>query len=229
VTGIRRAAALRLLGALGTLLAVAAIGCTPTGRDGAADAALSEAPAGPRASASAAASAPAALGPGDLPSRVVIPGLGIDLPVVSGDLEVAGNPADYPLCDVAQYLTSYRFPGRPGTTTWIYAHAREGMFLPLLAASEQDDGRALVGQTVHLYSDHPRRYTYRITDVVRHATDRGLARGVPPDAGRLVLQTSEGPQGTVPKLQIAARLVASAAAIPAQALPPPQPRWCDEP
>ncbi len=228
MTGIRRAATLRPLGALGTLLALAAIGCAPTGRAGAADAAHSEAPAGPTAAASASAAA-VALSPGDVPSRVVIPGLGIDLPVVSGDLEVAGNPADYPLCDVAQYLTTYRYPGRPGTTTWIYAHAREGMFLPLLAASEQDDGRALVGQTVHLYSTQPRRYTYEITDVVRHSTDRGIARGVPLDAGRLVLQTSEGPQGTVPKLQIAAGLVASAAATPAEALPQPQPRWCDQP
>ena len=108
----------------------------------------------------------------ELPTRIVVPDLGIDLAVVSGDLSVAGNPRDYPLCDVAQYLTTYRYPGRPGTTTWIYGHARTGMFLPLLEASRSRDGRALRGSLVHLYTDGERRYTYRITKVVRHATDR---------------------------------------------------------
>ncbi len=57
--------------------------------------------------------------------------------------------------------------------------AREGMFLPLLEASERDDGRELVGNPVHLFSDGAMRYTYRMTDVVRmqptagsHATFR---------------------------------------------------------
>lgn len=162
----------------------------------------------------------------DLPSRVVIPDLSIDLPIVSGDLAVAGNPPDYPLCDVAQFLTTYRFPGRLGTTTWVYAHAREGMFLPLLEASERQDGQELIGMTVDVYSDGPMRYTYEITEVARHATDRGIARDVPADSGRLILQTSEGPTGTIPKLQIAARLVDSGPASQAEAVPPARPRVC---
>ena len=48
---------------------------------------------------------------------------------------VPGNPRGYPLCDVAQYWTIYDLPGKPGTT-WIYAHAQEGMFLPLFTISE---------------------------------------------------------------------------------------------
>ncbi|HEX5828991.1 MAG TPA: hypothetical protein VFY23_15810 [Candidatus Limnocylindrales bacterium] len=180
----------------------------------------SPSPSGARAGA---ASVPAASG---LPTRVVIEDLGIDLPNVSGDLLVAGNPPDYPLCDVAQYLTTYRYPGRPGTATWIYAHAREGMFLSLLEASERADGRELIGITVDLYSDGPTRYRYEITDVVRHATDRGIARDVPSDGGRLVLQTSEGPRGTVPKLQIAARLTGPGPVDPAEAIPTAEPRVC---
>lgn len=162
----------------------------------------------------------------DLPSRVVLPDLGIDLPVVSGDLVMEGNPRDYPLCDVAQYLTTYRYPGRDGTTTWIYAHARTGMFLPLLSASTRDDGSQLVGMTVDVYSTSAIKYTYRIDRVFRHATDRSVAAAVPAGERRLVLQTSEGPKGTVPKLQVAATLVEAAPAPDAEAMPVPGPRVC---
>jgi hypothetical protein len=162
----------------------------------------------------------------DLPSRVVIEDLEIDLAVISGDATVPGNPNDYPLCDVAQYLTTYRYPGRPGTTTWIYAHAREGMFLPLLGASQKDEGASLLGARVDLYSTGARRYVYVITDVFRHATDRSVGRDVPAAAGRLVLQTSEGPTGTIPKLQVVAELVASEDADPRQAEPSADPRGC---
>lgn len=161
----------------------------------------------------------------DLPSRVVIEVLDIDLPIVPGDLAVAGNSPDYPLCDVAQYLTTYRYPGRPGTT-WIYAHAREGMFLPLLTASEQDDGESLIGTEVEVYSTGARRYTYRITDVERHALDRTVAAGLAADERILVLQTSEGPTGTVPKLQIAAEFTGVSDATADAAAPSAAPRDC---
>ncbi|CAN5451393.1 hypothetical protein BH20CHL7_BH20CHL7_01220 [soil metagenome] len=161
----------------------------------------------------------------DLPSRVVIEALDIDLPIVSGDLEVAGNAPDYPLCDVAQYLTTYRYPGRPGTT-WIYAHAREGMFLPLLRASERKDGKSLIGTEVEVYSTGARRYTYRITDVYRHALDRSVAAGLAADERILVLQTSEGPKGTVPKLQIAAEFTGVSESTADAATPSAAPRDC---
>jgi hypothetical protein len=162
----------------------------------------------------------------DVPSRVVIPALRIDLPIVSGDVTVAGNPPDYPLCDVAQYLTTYRFPGHPGTTTWIYAHARDGMFLPILDASTKDNGASLIGVTVDVYSTGLRRYTYRITAVHRHAVDRSAAAAVPAGQRRLVLQTSEGPHGTVPKLQVSAELVGSSPASRGESMPGAAPRGC---
>ena len=164
----------------------------------------------PTPAASADASLSAAPRPTDVPARIAVPALGIDLAVVPGDLTAPGNPRDYPLCDVAQYLTTYRYPGRPGTTTWVYAHAREGMFLPLLTASEQNDGAALLGLEVVLDSTASRRYTYTITQVLRHAIDRSAAADVDPRGGRLIVQTSEGPSGTVPKLQVVAELVGAA-------------------
>ena len=157
---------------------------------------------------------------------MAIPDLGIDLAVVSGDLVVEGNDPDYPLCDVAQYLTTYRYPGRDGTSTWIYAHAREGMFLPLLEASTRADGAELIGTRVSIWTDGDERLDYRITQVLPHATDRTSASGVAPTERRLILQTSEGPTGTVPKLQIVARYEATASATADESRPTPSPRAC---
>lgn len=162
----------------------------------------------------------------ETPTRIVVSKLRIDLPVVTGDMTLPGNPPDYPLCDVAQYLTTFPFPGRPGTTTWIYGHARERMFLPLLAASEANDGAALIGQAVVVYGSEGHSYTYRIETVHRHATDRSSAASVPPDQRRLVLQTSEGPHGTIPKLQVVAAFVSMASVPLVEATPRAHPIVC---
>jgi hypothetical protein len=221
-----------------------AVGCGPaggsTGAAGQTAPASLEASAAPLAEASAAPlatvspDAPPAASPApsvrasldELPTRIIVKALDIDLPVVSGDLDLPGNPPDYPLCDVAQYLTTYPYPARPGTTTWIYGHARKGMFLPLLEASQVDQGASLIGQTVLLETDAGRRFEYLITDVHRHATDRSSARDVPAGEGRLVLQTSEGPRGTVPKLQVVAELVGVEPSALEDSSPAAEPRGC---
>ncbi len=156
-------------------------------------------------------------------SRVVIEDLGIDLPIVSSDLQPP--PANYPLCDVAQYLTLYKDPGQAGAT-YIYAHAREGMFLPLLRESERADGARLIGLPVKVYASDAKLYHYEIYKVERHSTSFHLAEDVPPGEQRLILQTSEGPSGTVPKLVVAARFLRSEAADPSEATPEPRPRDC---
>ncbi len=158
-------------------------------------------------------------------TRVVVPAFGIDLPVVASNLDVPGNPPRYPLCDVAQYLTSFGQPG-DGRTTYLYAHAREGMFLPLLRESLRNDGAAMIGALVEVHTDGPDSYVYQIFRVKRHAIDFSLAKDVPPGEERLVLQTSEGPTGTVPKLQVAARLVERRASADGVDTPPPRPRVC---
>jgi len=164
--------------------------------------------------------------PAPLATRVVVPALEIDLPIVAGDLEVPGNVGNYPLCDVAQYLTDPAF-GQPGEegTTYLFGHAREGMFLPLLEESQVDDGAAMIDMLVQVYTVDARVYLYEIFEVKRHATDFSLA--VPePGEHRLILQTSEGPRGTVPKLQVAATLLDIEDADPADARPSPEPRAC---
>lgn len=159
-------------------------------------------------------------------TRIVIRYLGIDLPIISRDRRVPDQGPDlYPPCDVAIYHTAFEQPGRPGTT-YLYGHAREGMFLPLLKASERDDGKAILGKVVRVYTSDDRLHLYRITKVKRHATDFSLVTDAAPDAEQLILQTSEGPRGTVPKLQVVAEPYAVRAATREEARPRPRPRAC---
>jgi len=162
--------------------------------------------------------------PGAVASRIRIESLNVDLPIVSGTLVVPGNRDLYPLCDVAMSLDGFVAPGMPGAT-YLYAHAQQGMFLPLLRASEIDDGAAMIGARIEVFSADAKVHVYEIVRVKRHATDLSLA-AVAPGQHQLVLQTSEGATGTVPKLQIAARPVTVADVTPEEANPVPQPRVC---
>ena len=77
-----------------------------------------------------------------------------------------------------------------------------------------------------VYTDDNLRYVYAITVVKPHATDFSIAENVAPGASQLVLQTSEGPRGTVPKLQILAELQDVLAADQTAAHPQAKPRAC---
>ncbi|MFN8520386.1 MAG: sortase [Chloroflexota bacterium] len=159
-------------------------------------------------------------------TRVVVRYLGIDLPIISRDRKVANQgPDQYPPCDVALYHTAFEQPGEPGTT-YLYGHAREGMFLPLLEASMRDDGEELIGKVVRVYTSDDRLHLYRITKVKRHATDFSLVTDADPDAEQLILQTSEGPRGTVPKLQVLAIPYDVRDATREEARPEAKPRAC---
>lgn len=158
-----------------------------------------------------------------VPVRVRVPSAGIDLPVVSSKRTVPGNNGAYPLCDVAQYWTKYDLPGKPGTT-WIYGHAQPGMFLPLFTISEATDGTGLIGDKVYLQLKDGRLLTYRITEVKERASGRNIARPDKASEHRLILQTSTGPPGTIPKLQVAATLVDAGRAT--EKAPKAKPRAC---
>jgi hypothetical protein len=157
-------------------------------------------------------------------TRIVIPSLGIDLPVVPSDLVVPGNVGFYPLCDVAMYMVGFVRPGQPGTT-YIYGHAQDGMFAPLLHASKYNDGASMLGALVEVYTSDNTVHMYEITVVKRHATDLSITR-VPPGVHQLVIQTSEGWSGHIQKLQVAARPLTVLPASPGEANPVPHPRVC---
>jgi hypothetical protein len=149
-------------------------------------------------------------------TRVVIPALSIDLPVIVG-------PSGYPPCDVAMYLKELGQPGQP-RATYIYGHAQRGMFLPLLTESQQSNGRRMLGMLVQVYTSDSRLFLYEITEVRRHQTT--LDDVIAADHDQMWLQTSEGPNSTYPKLQVVAELLSEEGADPAEALPEPRPRNC---
>jgi sortase (surface protein transpeptidase) len=149
-------------------------------------------------------------------TRVRIPGYDINLPVVKG-------PKGYPYCNVAMYMRNLYQPTEPGVT-FIYAHARTGMFLPLLNASKKNDGAAMIGKVVYVYTTKSMRYTYRITKVRRHVRDISSALNVTDE--RLWLQTSEGPNSSYPKLIVVADRVASTAVSYDESHPKANPKRC---
>ncbi len=161
------------------------------------------------------------------PVRIWVPSAGIDLPVISSDRNLPGNPRGYPLCDVAQYWTRFGLPGEPGTT-WIIGHAQPGMFLPLYTITNEQGPDALVGKLVKLQLRDRRLLTYRITEVRPRAfyTDVSIAQRPNKKQQRLILQTSTG-IGTDPKLQVAAKLIR--AEWTDEPRPDPQPRACWQP
>jgi hypothetical protein len=149
-------------------------------------------------------------------TRIAIPGLGIDLPVIR-----PGN--GYPLCNVAMYIQELSQPREAGVTL-IYAHARKGMFLPLLDRSRVNNGAALIGATIKVWTSNDLVSTYRITRVRRHVTTLDGVFGIGPE--QLWIQTSEGPRGTLAKLIVVAKRIGYAAADHDAAHPAPHPVRC---
>jgi hypothetical protein len=98
------------------------------------------------------------------------------------------------------------------------------MFLPLFDISERTDGAGLLGKIVELQTRDRRVLRYRITEVRERAVNEAIARRSDPAEQRLVLQTSTGPAGTIPKLQVAARLIGAREAT--EPAPKAEPRAC---
>jgi hypothetical protein len=157
--------------------------------------------------------------PDRVATRVVVRRLGIDLPVM---LQTS-DYGEYPLCDVAMYLPHLGQPGQ-GRATYLYGHAQPGMFLPLLTESERNDGARMRGMAVEVYTSDDWRFVYTISEVRRHT--RSLVDAFQATNERLWLQTSEGPEGTVPKLQVVADFLSAEKTDPKSAHPPAQPRIC---
>jgi hypothetical protein len=149
-------------------------------------------------------------------TRVQIAALGIDLPVIR-------QRTAYPACNVAMYLKELRQPGQGGST-YLYAHARVGMFLPILTRSKVNNGARMIGMTVKVWTGDSRVFVYRIYQVRRHI--RSLDPAFAARGERLWLQTSEGPNHTYPKLQVVASFVSSGPADYAEAHPKPRPIYC---
>jgi hypothetical protein len=137
---------------------------------------------------------------------VVIAKLGIDLAVVKSP--PAGS---YPYCNVAMYFGKPM--GQPGEhrATYLFAHARDGMFGPIWELSiVKRTPNKMVGMLVDVYTSDSKVHTYRIVKVLLHQRTLNAAVAVRTD--QLWLQTSEGPNKTYPKTQVVANPVSVAPA-----------------
>jgi hypothetical protein len=158
-------------------------------------------------------------------TRVVVPALGIDLPVITG------NDA-YPYCNVAMFLTTGKKAkddvfGQPGEgrATYIYAHARDGMFGPIYNNAIRDrTPNKMLGMVIQVYTSWNRLYLYEVRAVRRHVTslDNALSRG----KEEVWLQTSEGPKGTPGKTQVIGRFLSVEDSTKKEAQPKPHPVRC---
>ena len=149
-------------------------------------------------------------------TRVVVPALNIDLPVVA-------QPAGYPLCNVAMYIQQAGQPGE-GRATYLYAHARDGMFGPIYELAHAGRQRKMLGMIVQVYTSDDKLYLYEVKEVRVHQTSLDAALSATTE--QLWLQTSEGPKGTPGKTQVIALPLSVGAADPADAHPKPKPLVC---
>jgi hypothetical protein len=149
-------------------------------------------------------------------TRVAVSSVGIDLPVIRG-------PSAYPPCNVAMYSASVAQPREPGIT-FIYAHARRGMFLPLLTRWRIDRGASLIGKTIRVWTSDSVVSSYRISRV--RVTSNAMAGVTSLTRERLWLQTSTGPNTSYPKLIIEAVRYSSVRSTYAAAHPTPHPIRC---
>jgi sortase (surface protein transpeptidase) len=148
-------------------------------------------------------------------TRVTVPALDIDLPIVK-------PPSGFPYCNVAMYLAIFSQPGLPGVT-YLFAHARQGMFLPLLTHEKND---SMIGMTVWVYTSDDQVFLYRIYRVRTGFPANASLGDLKVKDGELWLQTSEGPKNSSTKLQVVASFVTSHAVAHEKAHPKAHPVVC---
>ena len=125
--------------------------------------------------------------------HIAIPRLGISLPVVEGDIARDVDRAQTP-----EYY-AFHLPGTslfgPGNT-YIYAHARVGMFLSLW--------NARLGDVVIVDTPKGSR-EYLVQEIHPRVPPTEISWAGPTEDTRLTLQTSTGPYGTDPRFVVVAR------------------------
>jgi len=98
------------------------------------------------------------------------------------------------------------------------------MFLPILTASQKDNGKSMIGMLIEVYTTDNMEFLYEAVAVRRHITNLDSAFATTDET--LWLQTSEGPVGTVQKVQVIAKPLSSGPADPTAAHPKANPIVC---
>ncbi len=159
---------------------------------GAARAAAPRSEAASRVGTPAQPVAAAALLPSDM--RVRVARLGIDLPLLPGDTVRDTVLASTPV-GAAFLLPSSAAPGSGGNS-YVYAHARSGMFLSLW------DVR--LGDLVEVTAPSGETRRYRVTEIHPRVVPTDLEYTLPTGDERITLQTSTGPNDADPRFVVVA-------------------------
>jgi sortase (surface protein transpeptidase) len=126
--------------------------------------------------------------------RVRIQRLAIDLPIAEGDVERDTVRQDTPE-NFAFHLPGSAIPG-DGSNSYIYAHARTGMFLRLWDAREGDE--------VAIITPEGRELRYVVREVHPLVDPRDITWAQRTSTERLTLQTSTGPNPGDPRFVVVA-------------------------
>jgi sortase (surface protein transpeptidase) len=158
------------------------------------------APQGAGSPGPARATATAALAPTPLPAippgyRIQIPRLGIDLPILEGDIERDTVQLQTPE-NFAFHLPGTAIPGK-GLNSYFYAHARRGMFLALWDAR--------VGDEVWISTPDGHAMRYLVSEVHSQVRPDDVQWAAPTPPERLTLQTSTGPNPGDPRFVVIAQ------------------------
>lgn len=126
--------------------------------------------------------------------RVRIPRLRIDLPIAEGviqrDVDQQQTPEGY-----AFHLPGTAIPGERGNS-YVYSHARAGMFLALWEAR--------VGDEVIVTAPDGRTLAYAVSEVRPRVAPTDVSVAQPTTDERLTLQTSTGPSPSDPRFVVIA-------------------------
>jgi sortase (surface protein transpeptidase) len=145
-------------------------------------------------SSATAVPSPTPLQPIPLGYRVQIPRLAIDLAILEGDIErdtvALQTPENY-----AFHLPGTAIPGT-GANSYLYAHARRGMFLSLWSAR--------TGDIVWISTPDGRALRYVVSEVHPRVPPEDVSLAAPTAPDRLTLQTSTGPNPGDPRFVVVA-------------------------
>jgi LPXTG-site transpeptidase (sortase) family protein len=126
--------------------------------------------------------------------RVQVPRLSIDLPIAEGiiqrDVEQQQTPEGW-----AFHLPGTAIPGQLGNT-YIYSHARVGMFLSLWNAK--------VGDEVTITTPDGKTLAYVVSEIRPRVAPTDISVAQPSSDQRLTLQTSTGPSPSDPRFVVIA-------------------------
>lgn len=137
------------------------------------------------------ATATPAIAPG---YRIKVPRLAIDLPIEEGDIERDAVRQQTPE-NFALHLPGSALPG-DASNTYLYAHARRGMFLTLWGAREGDE--------VVIVTPDARELRYVVSEVHPRVDPSDVSWAARTSTERLTLQTSTGPNSGDPRFVVVA-------------------------